>query len=114
MSEKAKQPAENPEVVRKLVVPAEAQLEHQDGDRSPTKVERDLTAEVLAEAEATTPDEVEAIRKLVVSEPESESEDGDRSPTKVERDLDVEAIAKTEKATPQATETVRKLVVPEE
>lgn len=91
MSEKVKQPAKNPEVVRKLVVPAESQGELQDGDCSPTKVEQDLTAEVLAESETATLGEVEVVRKPVVSEQQSEDEEGDRSPTKVDRHLDVEA-----------------------
>jgi hypothetical protein len=103
MSEKANQAAENPEVevVRKLVVPAESQGELQDGDCSPTKVEQDLTAEVLAKSETATLGEVEVVRKRIVSEQQPEDEEDDRSPTKVERHLDVEAIAKTEKATPQ-------------
>lgn len=87
MSETAKQPAENTEVVRKLVVPPEPQVESEQGDRSPTKTERDLTTEIAAEENAGTSDEVEVVRKLVVPEQQSDSEQGDRSPTKTERDL---------------------------
>ncbi len=87
MSEKAKQPAENTEVVRKLVVPPEPQVESEQGDRSPTKTERDLTTEALPEVDAATIGEVEVVRKLVVPEQQSDSEEGDRSPTKTERDL---------------------------
>jgi hypothetical protein len=73
MSEKAKQPDENTKVVRKLIVPPEPQVESEEGDRSPTKTERDLTIEVLAEANAATSGKVEVVRKLVVPEQQSDS-----------------------------------------
>jgi len=113
MSEKPKEPTEPTEAVRKLVVPPESQLTAEEGDRSPTKTERDLTAEVLSEAGVAPPGDVAVVRDLVGLESASASEEGDRSPTKTERDLDGEAIAKTEQETTQPTETVRKLVIPE-
>ena len=73
MSEKAKQPDENTEAIRKLIVPPEPQVESEEGDRSPTKTERDLTIEVLAEANAATSGKVEVVRKLVVPEQQSDS-----------------------------------------
>lgn len=79
MSEKAKQPTENTEVVRKLVVPPEPPVESEQGERSPTKTERELTTEVLAESDAATSSEVEGVRKLVVPEQQSDSEEGDPS-----------------------------------
>ena len=79
MSGKTKQPDEHTELVRKLVVPLEPQVESEEGDRSPTKTERDLTTEVLAEADAATSGEVEAVRKLVVPEQQSDSEESDRN-----------------------------------
>jgi hypothetical protein len=67
MSEEAKQPSdENPEVDRKLVIPPEPQVEPKEDDRSPTKTERDLTAEVLAEADAATLGEVEVVREWII------------------------------------------------
>jgi hypothetical protein len=87
MSEKAKQPAENTEVVRKLVVPPEPQVESEQSDRSPTKTERDLTTEIPDEVDVATSGEVEVVRKLVVPEQKSDREEGDRSPTKTERNL---------------------------
>ena len=55
------------EVVRKLVV-SEPQSESEDGDRSPTKVERDLDVEAIAKTEKATPQTTETVRKLVVPE----------------------------------------------
>ncbi len=52
MSTSDKQSAENPEVIRDLVVLPESETASEDGDRSPTKTERDVTAESLAEADA--------------------------------------------------------------
>ncbi|GAB4196586.1 MAG: hypothetical protein Fur006_44180 [Coleofasciculaceae cyanobacterium] len=79
MSGKTKQPDEHTKLVRKLVVPPEPQVESDEGDRSPTKTERQLTTEVLAEADAATSGKVEAIGKLVVPEQQSDSEEGDRN-----------------------------------
>jgi hypothetical protein len=76
MSEEAKQSADNSEVVRKLVIPIEPQTEFKEGDRSPTKTDRDLTTKVLPEANADPTSEDEAIRKLVVPEQSAESEGG--------------------------------------
>jgi hypothetical protein len=69
------QSTENSDVIRKLVVPSKTQVEFKEDDRSPTKTERDLTTEVLAEADAATPGEVEVVRKLVVPEQQPERED---------------------------------------
>lgn len=113
MNQPAQHPPESTEAVRKLVVPNESPVAPKEGDRSPTKTERDLPAEVLAAADAATSDEVEIVRDLVVPEEPSERKEGDRSPTKTERDLDIEAIAEISKEPTQAPETVRKLVVPE-
>ena len=114
MSEKPKEPTEPTKVVRKLVVPPEPQIKAKDGDRSPTKTERDLTAEVPAEAGAAPPGDVAVVRDLVGQESASTSEEGDRSPTKTERDLVGEATVKTNQETTQTTKTVRKPVAPEE
>ena len=114
MSEETKEPDAPTEVVRQLVVPPESQVKAEDGDRSPSKTERDLTTEIMAEAVEAAPGEVTVVRALVVPESASASEDGDRSPSKTERDLDGAAIAKTKAEPTQATETVRKLVIPEE
>jgi hypothetical protein len=118
MSQPAQHPSESTEAVRKLVVPDESPVAPKEGDRSPTKTERDLPTEVLAAADAATSgkvtsDEVETVRELVVPEEPSEGQEGDRSPTKTERDLDIEAITKTQQPQTQASEMGRKLVVPE-
>lgn len=113
MSQPAQHPPESTEAVRKLVVPAESPVAPKEGDRSPTKTERDLPTEVLVATDAVTSVEVETVRDLVVPEESSERREGDRSPTKTERDLDIEAIAKTQQPQTQASEMVRKLVVPE-
>jgi hypothetical protein len=75
MSEKAMQSTENSDVIRKLVVPSNSQVESKENDRSPTKTERDLATEVLAEADTATPGEVEVVRELVIPEQQSERED---------------------------------------
>jgi hypothetical protein len=78
MSEEAKQPVEESEVVRKLSPPPESPMERKDGDRSPTKTERDLTTEAIAEADAaTTSSKGEVVRELLIPEPQLKSEEGD-------------------------------------
>ncbi|MCY7323546.1 MAG: hypothetical protein LH660_17510 [Phormidesmis sp. CAN_BIN36] len=116
MSEDTKQPTDNAEVVRKLIVPPTSLVKIEDGDRSPTKTERDLTTEVIAKLDRTPIEEGEVVRRLVVPTQPSESgdEDGDRSPTKTERDLSLEAIAQSQQETIEEVQPMRTLIVPNE
>ncbi len=88
MSTSEKQPTQNPEVIRDLVVPTETQSASEGDDRSPTKTERDGTTEVLAQADAAITQQVEVIRRLVVPENPSENELGNPSLSETKRGLD--------------------------
>jgi hypothetical protein len=87
MSEPTKPSPENADVVRKLVVPVEASAESKDGDRSPTKTERDGSVKPGPEADDAKPTEV--IRTLVVPTQSTEIKDDTRTPTKTERGVDI-------------------------
>ena len=71
MSEETKKPDAPTEVVRKLVVP-EPLTEAEEGDRSPTKTERDLDGEAIAKTKAEPTQPTETVRKLVIPEEESD------------------------------------------
>lgn len=76
-------------VVRELVIPGSQQSGEEDGDRSPTKTERDIFAEPEDDRQQPSSQQPYADRDLVVpiSEEKAASEDDDRSPTKTERGL---------------------------
>jgi hypothetical protein len=87
MSGETQKPDEKTEVVRKLVVPPKSQGVPDDGDRSPSKTERDAITAAPSATEAAMSDEVAVVRKLVVPQPPTAPDDGDRSPSKTERHL---------------------------
>jgi hypothetical protein len=70
MSEHTTQPHETAEVVRTPVVPPESGVEMRDTDRSPTKTERDLNIEVIAQTHEETSQATEMVRQRVVPEEE--------------------------------------------
>ncbi|MEA5451784.1 hypothetical protein VB780_24620 [Leptolyngbya sp. CCNP1308] len=73
---------ENSEVVRELVVPSAQQSGEEDGDRSPTKTERDI----LSDPEPEAGQQPDAIRDLVKpSADEGATSDDDRSPGRTEK-----------------------------
>jgi hypothetical protein len=67
MSEETKEPDAPTEVVRKLVVP-EPPTEDEEGDRSPSKTERDLDGEAIAKTKQDPTQATETVRKLVMPE----------------------------------------------
>lgn len=105
VNEEPKQPSE---VTRKLVVVPVVEESEPEGDRSPSKVDRDGQTDNL---ESTAPKTPEVVRKLVVPESvavEATSDD-DRSPGKTERTAIVPEATDAELA-----EKVRKLIVPDD
>jgi len=68
MSEETKEPDAPTEVVRQLVVPPESQVKAEDGDRSPSKTERDLDGAAIAKTKAEPTQATETVRKLVIPE----------------------------------------------
>ncbi len=105
VNEEPKQPDE---VTRKLVVVPVAEEFEPDGDRSPSKVDRDGKTDNL---ESTAPKSPEVVRKLVV--PESVAvevtSDDDRSPGKTERTAIVPEATDAKPA-----EKVRKPILPDD
>lgn len=91
--EPTSQPDENAELIREPVVSSEAQGVEADGDRSPTKTERDAGTEALAQTKAEPVDEGSVVRDLVLPVSQAGDEEGDRSPTKTERGVAQDAIA---------------------
>jgi hypothetical protein len=65
IAEADKMPQEG-EVIRKLVVPQQPSESDDDGDRSPTKTERDLSIEAIAQSQQGTTEEVQTMRTLIV------------------------------------------------
>ena len=66
MNEPAKQPTEKIEVIRDRVALPETQAKHEEGDRSPTKTERDLNVEAIAQADEENGEETDTLRKPIV------------------------------------------------
>lgn len=91
------QPDENVELIREPVAIPKAQVVAEDGDRSPTKTERDVETEAAAKVEASSADEGSVVRNLVLPVSQAEDEEGDRSPTKTERGLAQDAISPAQK-----------------